>query len=124
MCAISLKACAGCLSGVQELVVKLRRYGYPVVRLHTDYETTFVNKHLKGWCLNRGIVRTSSTPEEHQQNGRAEAAIASIKGRVRRLLHSSGMETKWWPIAARHVVELERRRFEKIEDSCQGLDRR
>ena len=104
------------LSGVQELVVKLRRYGYPVVRLHTDYETTFVNKHLKGWCLNRGIVRTSSTPEEHQQNGRAEAAIASIKGRVRRLLHSSGMETKWWPIAARHVVELERRRFEKIED--------
>lgn len=104
------------LSGVQELVVKLRRYGYPVVRLHTDYETTFVNKHLKGWCLNRGIVRTSSTPEEHQQNGRAEAAIASIKGRVRRLLHSSGMETKWWPIAARHVVELERRRFERIED--------
>ena len=104
------------LSGVQELVVKLRRYGYPVARLHTDYETTFVNKHLKGWCLNRGIVRTSSTPEEHQQNGRAEAAIASIKGRVRRLLHSSGMETKWWPIAARHVVELERRRFEKNED--------
>ena len=22
----------------------------------------------------------------------------------------------WWPVAARHVVELERRRFEKIDD--------
>ena len=43
--------------------------------------------------------------------------IASIKQRVRRLLHASGMSTKWWPAAARHVTELERRRRENIKEN-------
>ena len=43
--------------------------------------------------------------------------IASIKQRVRRLLHASGMPTKWWPAAARHVTELERRRRENIKET-------
>ena len=42
--------------------------------------------------------------------------IASIKQQVRRLLHASGMPTKWWPAAARHVTELERRRRENVEE--------
>ena len=88
------------LSGGQELYARLRRYGYPV----------------ENWCANRGLVKTMSCPDERQQYGRAEAAIASIKSRVRRLLHSSGMATSWWPVAARHVVELERRRVEKIDE--------
>ena len=70
--------------------------------------TEFNNRQFKNWCANRGLVKTMSCPDEHQQNGRAEAAIASIKSRVRRLLHSSGMATSWWP--------LERRRVEKIDE--------
>ena len=41
--------------------------------------------------------------------------IASIKQRVRRLLHGN-MPTKWWPAAARHVTELERRRRENAQE--------
>ena len=62
------------------------------------------------------LARTFSPPGKHQSNGRAEAMVASIK-RVRRLLHApTNMATKWWPAAARHATELERRRRENIKE--------
>ena len=90
------KSSMGVLAGTQELLVNLRRHGYPVLRIHTDSEPTFTNRQFKAWCKNRAMVRTQSCPDEHQQNGRAEAAIASINSRVRKLLHASKMETTWW----------------------------
>lgn len=101
------------LAAMQELYMRFRRYGYPIFRVHTDSGKEFVNQKTKDWAANRGLVFTRSAPDEHQSNGRAEAAVGSIKSRVRRLLHGSGMSTDLWPLAARHVVELERRRFEK-----------
>ena len=100
------------LAGVHEIYMSLRRHGYPVCRLHTDRGTEFVNKWFKSWAMNRGLLHTTSTTDEHAQNGRAEAAINSIKSRVRRLLRASEMEACWWPSAARHVSELERRERE------------
>ena len=97
---------------VQELYMRFLRYGYPVYRIHTDSGKEFVNKRTKDWALNRGLVFTRSCPDEHQQNGRAEAAIGSLKSRIRRLLHAANLEPVLWPVAARHVVELERRRVE------------
>ena len=101
------------LAAIEELYMRFRRYGYPIFRLHTDSGKEFVNSKVKDWAVNRGLLHTRSAPDEHQSNGRAEAAVSSIKSRVRRLLHSSAMGTDLWPLAARHVVELERRRFEK-----------
>ena len=74
------------------------------------------NGSFRRWCLERGLARTTSCPDEHAQNGRAEAAINSIKQRARRLLHGAEMEVRWWPVAARHVVELERRCRESRRD--------
>ena len=101
------------LAAIEELYMRFRRYGYPIFRLHTDSGKEFVNSKVKDWAANRGLLHTRSAPDEHQSNGRAEAAVNSIKSRVRRLLHGSSMGTDLWPLAARHVVELERRRFEK-----------
>ena len=102
------------LAAMQELYMRFRRYGYPIFRLHTDSGKEFINSKTKAWAAKRGLVHTRSAPDEHQSNGRAEAAVSLIKSRVRRLLHASGMSTELWPLAARHVVELERRRFEKV----------
>ena len=106
---LASKSASEVLAGVQELYCQLRRHGYPVARIHTDSGREFDNLPLRRWCQQRGISKTFSPPDEHQSNGRAEAMIASIKQRVRRLLHASNMATKWWPAAARHVTELERR---------------
>ena len=114
---LASKSAAEVLAGTQELFGMLRRHGYPVARIHTDAGREFDNNPFKRWCLERGLARTFSPPDEHQSNGRAEAMIASIKQRVRRLLHASGMPTKWWPAAARHVTELERRRRENIKET-------
>ena len=109
---LTSKSAAEVLAVTQELFGMLRRHGYPVARIHTDAGREFDNNPFKRWCLQRGLARTFSPPDEHQSNGRAEAMIASIKQRVRRLLHASGMPTKWWPAAARHVTELERRSWQ------------
>lgn len=103
------------LAGTQELFTRLR-HGYPVGRVHTDQGREFCNGSFRRWCLERGLARTTSCPDERAQNERAEAAINSIKQRVRRLLHGAGMDVAWWPVAARHVVELERRRRERITE--------
>ena len=109
---LATKSSRDVLAGVHEIYMSLRRHGYPVCRVHTDRGTEFVNRFFKSWAFNRGLLHTTSTADEHSQNGRAEAAIASVKSRVRRLLRSSGMEAAWWPSAARHVSELERRERE------------
>ena len=77
------------LAAMQELYMRFLRYGYPVYRIHTDSGKEFVNKRTKEWAANRGLVFTRSCPDEHQQNGRAEAAIGSLKSRIRRLLHAA-----------------------------------
>ena len=100
------------LAAMQELYLRFLRYGYPVYRIHTDSGKEFVNQKTKQWAANRSLVFTRSCPDEHQQNGRAEAAIGSLKSRIRRLLHAAKMEPTLWPVAVRHVVELERRRVE------------
>ena len=101
------------LVAVQELFLRFQRYGYPIYRIHTDSGKEFSNKRFRDWCMNRGLVYTKSCPDERQQNGRAEASISSIKNRVRRLLHSARLDASFWPVASRHVIELERRRLEK-----------
>ena len=100
---LASKSASEVLAGTQELFSLLRRHGCPVARIHTDVGREFDNNPFKRWCMQRGLARTFSPPDEHQSNGRAEAMIASIKQRVRRLLHASEMPTKWWPAAARHV---------------------
>ena len=100
------------LAAMQELYLRFLRYGYPVYRIHTDSGKKLVNQKTKQWAANRSLVFTRSCPDEHQQNGRAEAAIGSLKSRIRRLLQAAKMEPTLWPVAAHHVVELERRRVE------------
>lgn len=114
---LASKSASEVLAGTQELYGQLRRHGYPVARIHTDAGREFDNLPFRRWCQQRGISKTFSPPDEHQSNGRAEAMIASIKQRVRRLLHASNMATKWWPAAARHVTELERRRRENVKEN-------
>lgn len=83
------KSSSEALAGTQELFTRLRRHGYPVGRIHTDAGREFENGSFRRRCLERGLARTTSCPDEHAQSGRVEAAINSIKQRVRRLLHGA-----------------------------------
>jgi len=51
----------------------------------------FTNRQFKAWCKNRATVRTQLCPDEHQQNGRAEAAIASLRVQGLKLFNPIGL---------------------------------
>ena len=98
------------LEGIQDIYIQLKRQGYPVQRLHTDRGKEFLNHDLRSWCLVREVATTTTSADSPQENGRAEACIASLKSKVRRLLRGAEMDVKFWPMAARYAVEAEKKR--------------
>ena len=92
LCSSTIKKLNGRpIAGTQEMLVNLRRHGYLVLRIHTDSEMAFTNRQFKAWCKNRATVRTQLCPDEHQQNGRAEAAIASLRVQGLKLFNPIGL---------------------------------
>lgn len=57
---------------------------------------------------NRMITHSTNGGEDPQANGRAERAVGLIKKKVRRLLHGTDMQVRWWPMALRYLMECER----------------
>ena len=96
------------LGGMIEIYLQLRVDGFPVHTIHTDRGREFTNQRARNWMRSRMIVHSTNGGEDPRANGRAERAVGLIKGKVRRVLHASGMEVKWWPMALRYLMESER----------------
>ena len=96
------------LSTIQQM---LRVMGYHVARLHTDLGGEFRGRSLTQWCRSRDIHRTTTAGVSCQSNGRAERAIQTVKGQIRRLLGMAGLPASRWPQACHYVHERERRRM-------------
>ena len=96
------------LKGTIDLYLQLRSDGFPAQGIHTDGGREFVNALFKQWTLSRNILHTTNRGEDPQANGRAERAVGEIKRAVRRLLHATGMEKCWWPMALRYLMESSR----------------
>lgn len=96
------------LEGVAELYMQLRVEGFPIHTIHTDRGREFVNGRMKSWMRSRSFNHSTNAGEDPKANGRIERAVGVIKSRVRRLLHGSKMEVKWWPMALRYAMEKDR----------------
>ena len=88
--------------------MQLRGEGFPIVAVHTDRGREFINGRVKAWLRSRNLAHSTNSGEDPKANGRVERAVGVIKSRVRRLLHGSGMEVKWWPMALRYAMERDR----------------
>ena len=96
------------LEGMADLYMQLRGEGFPIVAVHTDRGREFINGRVKAWLRSRNLAHSTNSGEDPKANGRVERAVGVIKSRVRRLLHGSGMEVKWWPMALRYAMERDR----------------
>ena len=96
------------LEGMAELYMALRTEGYPIHTIHTDRGKEFMNGRVKAWMKSRNLTHSTNSGEDPKANGRIERTVGLIKSRVRRLLHGSEMEVKWWPMALRYAMELDR----------------
>ena len=98
------------LEGTIDLILQLRAEGFPIHTVHTDRGREFVNKKFKSWLRCRGITHSTNGGEDPRANGRVERAVGEIKRMVRRLLHGSGLDPKWWPLGLRYLMESLRMR--------------
>ena len=96
------------LEGMAELYMALRAEGFPIHTIHTDRGREFVNGRVKAWMKSRNLSHSTNAGEDPKANGRIERAVGVIKSRVRRLLHGSKLEVKWWPMALRYAMESDR----------------
>ena len=102
---VKSRASANLMEAVARMVTKLRYYGLPVKRLHSDRAGEFTAKRARQWALDRGILRTFTDGSSWKMNGRAEAEVGFMKRLTNTLLKGTGVEEKLWPLAARHAGE-------------------
>jgi hypothetical protein len=96
------------LAAIQMLVLRLRRSGMQVQRLHSDLERQFDSGIIRSWCLKENIFQTFVEPEDHQGNGRAEAAIGTTKNKIRQMIAANkDLGQSLWPYAVIHQTEVE-----------------
>ena len=89
------------LPQVQGIVNKLEASGFPVQRFHADRAKELRTTALIGWMKTQGVHLTWTAGESPAAN-RAELAVQSLKGFIRKLLIISGLEPVFWPLALLH----------------------
>ena len=104
-------ASANLMEAVARMVTKLRYYGLPVKRLHSDRAREFTAKRARRWALDSGILRTFTGGSSWKMNGRAEAEVGFMKRLTNTLIKGTGIEEKLWPLAAWR---------KKVEDTAAG----
>ena len=92
------------LSAVQDIYLRLRSLGYPIVRVHADRARELRSEPLKKWLLSRGTFTTYTEGQSPQSNGRAESAVRYCKTQTKRLLQASGFSRRLWPLAMRYAT--------------------
>ena len=102
---IPAKTSKAVLSALNRFYAKLRAWGLPVYRLHSDCAREYTQESLRQWAAHRGMVKTTTMPEHPAGNGRAERLIGRVKSQVRALLHGHAIPVGMWPHAVRYAVE-------------------
>lgn len=83
---------------------RLRAYGIPVLRLHTDRAKEFLSSSVRSWASERSIWQTMTGGDDPAGNGRVESEINQLKRRTRLLLSSTRASSDLWPCALRHAA--------------------
>ena len=90
---------------VGRLYAKMKAYGIPIHRVHSDRERCFITNSFRDFCLNRSLFQTMTSGDTPQENGRVESEICQIKRRLRLMLIESKLPKANWPNIARWVGE-------------------
>ncbi|KAJ3476999.1 hypothetical protein NLI96_g10770 [Meripilus lineatus] len=83
-----------------------RQSGHKTKVIRSDSGSEFVNKTVEAFCVRNGIAQQTTNPYTPQQNGIAERAIAIYFEMVRSMLHSSGMDLRYWGEAFMYAVHI------------------
>ena len=84
---------------------RLRAWGLPVYRLHSDCAGEFTHPNIRQWATHRGIHVTTTMPESKASNGSAERLVARLKQQIRALINAHSLGPGYWPHAARYANE-------------------
>ena len=93
------------VEGTAMIYGKLRMWGLPLHRVHTDRAREFTSRQFTTWLRQRDVVHTTTGGDEHQGCARAESEIGYLKARTRLLLSTAKAEATLWPLALRHAAE-------------------
>ncbi|CAE7404103.1 GIP [Symbiodinium sp. CCMP2592] len=94
------------LEAVQELYIRIRTLGLPIVRLHSDRAREFRVKPLRRWCRDRDIYQTYTEGLAPSQNAAAESHVKWLKGKARLHLQDAELDKELWPCAMKHACKL------------------
>ena len=97
-------------AAVQEIYLKLRAEGFPIVRVHADRVRELRGTALRRWLLQRGTIATYTEGQSPQSNGRAEAAVKWMKNQAKRLLLSTPVPRSCWTAAMTYSAWAQRER--------------
>ena len=92
------------LAAVQDVYLRLRAQGCPILRVHSDRARELRSDPLKRWLLSRGTYTTYTEGQSPQSNGRAESAVRYAKTQTKRLLKAGNFAPRLWPMALRYAM--------------------
>jgi len=84
-----------------------RQSGKLLKKLHTDNGTEWVNKIIRQFCDRNGVIHQTAVPYGQEQNGLAERTITVYFKMVRCMLHSSGMDLRYWGEAFIYAIHIQ-----------------
>ena len=92
------------LAAVQDLYLRLRAHGCPILRVHSDRARELRSDPLRRWLASHGTYTTYTEGQSPQANGRAEAAVKYAKIQTKRLLTAGNFAPRLWPMALRYAM--------------------
>ena len=116
------KSAKAIVSALNKFYARLRSWGLPVYRLHSDRARELTDPLVTQWAAHRGIYKTTTAPEQPAGNGRAERLVGKLKHQARALLHSTDAGYALWPHAIRYSCEgLQRAQLHRLGMDVQPL---
>ena len=104
---------------VQEAVLRLKLWGLPVARLHSDRGSEFASKGLRKRLVDHDIYHTRSEALVPQTNGAAERGVRWFKTMAKVLMSEAKVPLKYWTLAMQHAAN--RRIYERLSLSSPRL---
>ncbi|CAE7419793.1 unnamed protein product [Symbiodinium necroappetens] len=119
---LPMKSAKAIVSALNRFYARLRSWGLPVYRLHSDRARELTDPLVTQWAAHRGIYKTTTVPEQPAGNGRAERLVGKLKQQARALLHSTDAGYALWPHAVRYSCEgLQRAQLHRLGMDVQPL---
>ena len=97
-------------AAMRRMYLQLRQEGHPVMRVHSDRARELKSAALRQWLYEKDVWITTGEAQTPQQNGRAEAAVKTLKKYAKVLLGSTRLPRECWPLAMTFSAERQRRR--------------